>query len=64
MGQQRRALTPERLTQDRWGWELRARRDRAGLSVAALSSPALRLVKEAPDGGQHDQAGPGAAAWT
>jgi transcriptional regulator with XRE-family HTH domain len=36
MGQQRKTLTPERSAQDRWGWELRARRDRQGLSLAEL----------------------------
>ena len=38
MGQQRKTLTPDRSAQDRWGWELRARRDLAGLSLAALGS--------------------------
>jgi transcriptional regulator with XRE-family HTH domain len=38
MGQQRKTLTPERSAQDRWGWELRTRRDRAGLSLAALGT--------------------------
>jgi transcriptional regulator with XRE-family HTH domain len=38
MGQRRKALTPERSAAHRWGWELRARRDRAGLSLARLGS--------------------------
>jgi hypothetical protein len=38
MGQQRKTLTPDRSAQDRWGCELRARRDRAGLSLAGLGS--------------------------
>lgn len=38
MGQQRKTLTPERSAQDRWGWELRTRRDNAGLSLAALGT--------------------------
>jgi transcriptional regulator with XRE-family HTH domain len=36
MGQQRKTLTPERSPAHRWGWELRSRRDRAGLSLAGL----------------------------
>lgn len=36
MGQQRKALTPERSLAHRWGWELRNRRDQAGLSLAGL----------------------------
>jgi transcriptional regulator with XRE-family HTH domain len=38
MGQQRKTLTPERSAQDRWRWELRTRRDNAGLSLAALGT--------------------------
>ncbi|HVT71276.1 MAG TPA: helix-turn-helix transcriptional regulator [Trebonia sp.] len=38
MGQQRKALTPERSPAHRWGWELRTRRDNAGLSLAALGN--------------------------
>ena len=36
MGQQRRHLTPERSALDLWGAELRAWRDRRGLSLARL----------------------------
>ncbi len=38
MGQQRKALTPDRSAAHRWGWELRARRDQAGLSLAGLGA--------------------------
>jgi hypothetical protein len=36
MGQQRSTMAPERPTAHRRGWELRARRDRAGLSLASV----------------------------
>jgi transcriptional regulator with XRE-family HTH domain len=38
MGQQRKTLTPERSPAHRWGWELRNRRDQAGLSLAGLGT--------------------------
>jgi transcriptional regulator with XRE-family HTH domain len=38
MGQQRKTLTPERSPAHKWGWELRTRRDNAGLSLAALGT--------------------------